>query len=148
VGPVFSFDVGVVVFLIFPGACELDWFFTFEEVVEEKAVKELPAVIKVDAEDGERQGIFHIFDFSSNFAESFAVGGTLFSPSGGDVDGIGSEGVVAVYRASTVSDGVGFKESGSEFVPLSCFDGDVVFEKESWFCGAPSFASIEVFNGF
>ena len=53
-GPVFSFDVGVVVFLVFSGASELDGFFTLDEVVKEKAVEKFSAVIEIDTEDGKR----------------------------------------------------------------------------------------------
>lgn len=144
--PVFTFDVSVIVFLIGSGACELDGLLAFEEVVIEETVEELPAVIKVNAEDGKRQRIFHIFDFPCDFTESFAVGGPLFGPAGGDVDGIGGEGVGAFESGTAVNNGIGFKESGSKFVPLPCFDGDVVFEKESWFCGASAFASVEMFD--
>ena len=47
-----------------------------------------------------------------------------------------------------MSHGVCFKESGPEFVPLPCFDGDVALEKEAGFRGASAFASVEVFDGF
>ena len=47
-----------------------------------------------------------------------------------------------------MSDGVRFKESGSEFIPLSCFNGDVVLEKESRFRGTASLATVEVFDRF
>lgn len=67
-GPVFPFDMSVIVFLVFSGACELDGFVTFFEIVVEEMIEEFAAVIEIDAEDGERQGIFHIFDFASDLA--------------------------------------------------------------------------------
>ena len=147
-GPVFPFDVSIIVFLIFSGAGELDGFFTFEEVIVEETVEEFTAVIEIDAADGKRQGIFHIFDFPRNFAKTLAVGGTLFSPARGNVDGIGGKGVVAFDGGAAVSDGICFKEPGLEFIPLPCFDGDVVFEQESGFGGALSFAAVETLYGF
>ena len=146
-GPVFTFDMGVVIFLVGPCACELDGFFAFEEVVEEESVEELSAVIEIDTEDNEGQGIFHIFNLSGDLAESLAVGGSLFGPTGGDVDGIGGEGVGAFEGGTAVGDGVCFQESGSKFVPLPCFNGDVMLEKEPWFSGASAFASVEMFDG-
>ena len=71
----------------------------------------------------------------------------MFGPAGGDVDGIGGKGVGSFESGAAVSYGIGFKESWPEFVPLPCLDRDVVFEKESGFCGAPSFAPIEMFDG-
>jgi hypothetical protein len=47
-----------------------------------------------------------------------------------------------------MSNGVCFKEPGLEFIPLSCFDGDMVFEQESGFGGALSFAAVETLYGF
>ena len=55
VGPVFSFDVSVVIFLVFSGASELDGFFPFLEVVEEKMIDKFSSVVKVNAEDRKRQ---------------------------------------------------------------------------------------------
>jgi len=70
-----------------------------------------------------------------NVAESFAERGTLFSPVGGNINGIGGHGIKAFDRSAAVSDGIGFKETGAGFIPLVGFDGDVVFEKKTWFCG-------------
>ena len=116
--PVFSFDVGVVIFLVFSGASELDWFFPFPEIVEEEMIDKFSSVVKVNAEDRKRQGVFHIFDLPGDFAESFAVGGALLGPTCGNVDGIGGKGVVAFDGGAAVSDSVGFKESRPEFVPI------------------------------
>lgn len=148
VGPVFPFDVGVVVFLVFSGASELDGFISFPEIVEEEMIDKFSSVVKVNAEDRKRQGILHIFDFLCDFAEAFAIGGTLLGPARGNVDGIGGKGVVAFDGGAAVSDSVGFKESRPEFVPLPCFDGDVALEKEPGLGGALSFASVETLYGF
>lgn len=148
VGPVFSFDVSVVIFLVFSGASELDWFFSFPEIVKEEMIDKFSSVVKVNAEDRKRQGFFHIFDFPCNFAEAFAVGGALLGPARGNVNGIGGKRVGAFEGGTAVSHGVCFKESGPKFVPLPCFDGDVALEKEPGFRGASAFASVEVFDGF
>ena len=52
VSVVFAFNVSVVIFLIFPGAGELDRGFTAEEIIHEEFVEEFLAVITVEAEDG------------------------------------------------------------------------------------------------
>ena len=52
VSVVFAFDVSVVIFLIFPGAGELDRGFTAEEIIHEEFIEKFLAVIRVEAEDG------------------------------------------------------------------------------------------------
>ena len=51
-GPVFLFDVGVVVFVVGAGAGELDGLFSLGEVTEEVVVEEFRAVVAVKAEEG------------------------------------------------------------------------------------------------
>lgn len=52
-GPVFLFDVGVVVFVVGAGAGKLDGMFSLGEVTEEVVVEEFGAVVAVEAEEGE-----------------------------------------------------------------------------------------------
>ena len=58
-GPVFLFDMGVVIFVIGPASGELDGLFSLGEVFEEG---QLMAVIAIEAEDGKREGFFDVFD--------------------------------------------------------------------------------------
>ena len=83
-----------------------------------------------------------------NIAESFAVGGALLAPVGGNVDGIGSDGIMTFCGSAAVSHGIGFQETGARLIPLFSFDGDVVFEKESWFCRTATFAAVQISDGF
>lgn len=147
-GPVFAFDVCVVVFLVFSGTRKLHRFISFFEIIVEEMVEEFSAIIEIYTEDVKREGVFHIFDLPGNFPETFTVGGTLFCPAGGNVDGIGGKSVDSLDGTSAVSNSVCFKEPGSEFIPLSCFNRDMVFEKETGLGGASSFAAVEVFDGF
>jgi hypothetical protein len=62
VGPVFLFDMGVVIFVIGPASGELDGLFSLGEVFGEGSVEELMAVIAIEAEDGKREGFFDVFD--------------------------------------------------------------------------------------
>ena len=52
VGPVFLFDVGVVVFVVGAGAGKLDGLFSLGEVAEEVVVEEFGAVVAIEAEEG------------------------------------------------------------------------------------------------
>jgi len=53
VGPVFLFDVSVVVFVVGSGAGKLDGLFSLGEVTEEVVVEKFGAVVAVEAEEGE-----------------------------------------------------------------------------------------------
>ena len=60
--PVFLFYVGIVIFVIGSASGELDGLFSFGKVSEEMIVEELPSIITIEAEDGEGQCFFYIFN--------------------------------------------------------------------------------------
>ena len=128
VGPVFLFDVGVVLFVVGAGAGELDGFFSLGEVAVEVVVEEFGAVIAVEAEEGEGQGFFDIFDLFQDSGFSFTPGGALFGPAGSDIDAVDGVGKHAGEGFSAVGDGVGFEKAGEGFIPLVGFNGDLVSE--------------------
>ena len=70
--------MSVVIFLIFPGASELDRGFTAEKIIHEEFVEEFLAVITIKAKDRKRQRALNIFDLIRNVTESFAISGALF----------------------------------------------------------------------
>ena len=91
-GPVFLFDVGIVIFVIGPASGELDGLFSVGEVPEEVIIEELAAVVAIEAEDGEREDFFDMFDLFQDTCFPLSPDGPLFCPAGGDideVDGIG-----------------------------------------------------------
>jgi len=53
VGPVFLFDVSVVIFVVGSGASELDGVFALCEMFEEVIIEELAAIVTIKAEQGE-----------------------------------------------------------------------------------------------
>ena len=87
-GPVFLFDVGVVIFVIGAATGELDGGFSLGEVSEEVVVKEFGAVVAVEAEEGEGQGFFDVLKLLQDRGFSFAPDRSLFGPAGGDVDAV------------------------------------------------------------
>ena len=127
-GPVFLFDMGVVLFVVSTAAGEVDGVFSLGEVAVEVVVKEFGAVIAVEAEEGEGQRFFDIFDLGEDTGFSFAPGGALFGPGGGDVDAVDGVGEHAGEGFTAVGDGVGFEEAGAGFIPLVGLDGDLVSE--------------------
>jgi hypothetical protein len=77
--------------MVGPASCKLDGLFSLGKVSLEVIVKELASVVAIEAEDGEREGFFDIFDLSQNVRFSLSPDGALFGPTGGDiyeVDGI------------------------------------------------------------
>ena len=53
-GPVFLFDMGVIVFVVGSASGELDGLFSFGKVSLEVIIEELPAIVSIEPEDRER----------------------------------------------------------------------------------------------
>ena len=140
-GPVFLFDMSVVLFVVGAAAGELDGIGSLVEVTEEVVVEEFGAVIAVEAEEGERERGFDVMDLFQDPGFSFAPDGSLFGPASGDIDGVDGIGEHAGERIAAVGDGVSFEEAGAGFIPLVGFDGDLVPEEGTGFGGraAPFF---------
>jgi hypothetical protein len=141
VGPVFLFDVSVVLFVVDAAAGELDGVGSLVEVTEEVVVEEFGAVIAVEAEEGEREIGFDVMDLFEDAGFSFAPYGSLFGPGRGDIDGVDGIGEHASERIAAMGDGVSFEEAGAGFIPLVGFYGDLVAQEGTGFGGgaAPFF---------
>jgi hypothetical protein len=55
VGPVFLFDMGVVVFVVGSATGKVDGLFSLGKVSQEVVIEELGPIIRIEAEQGERQ---------------------------------------------------------------------------------------------
>jgi len=137
VRPVLLFDMGVVIFVAGSASCELDGLFSFGKVSQEVIVEELASVIAIEAEYWKREGFFDAFDLFQDPCFTFAPYGTLFGPSGGDIDEIDGIGIHSGGGISAMSDRIGFEKTRAGFVPLVGFDWDVLSEQSAWFCGRP-----------
>jgi hypothetical protein len=135
VGPVFLFDVGIIVFVVSSASGELEGLFSLGKVSKEVVIEKLGSVVTIEAEQGEGQGSFDIFDLFQDVGFSFTPDGTLFGPSGGDVDAVKRIGERAREGFSAMGDGIGFEEAGAGLVPLVGLDGDVFSEERSGFRG-------------
>ena len=124
-GPVFLFDMGVVIFMIGPASGELDGLFSLGEVFQEGPVEELMAVIAIEAADGEWEVFIDVSDLFQDLGFSLSPDGALFSPSGGDIDEVDGIGIHTGGGGAAMGDGVGFEEARSGFIPLIGFDGDL-----------------------
>jgi len=101
-------------------------------------IEELRAVIGIEASEREREVLFDILDLFQDSMFSLSPDGTLFGPSGGDIDGV--EGISEHTRGgfTAMGDSVGFEESRSGFIPRGSLDGDLFFQEASRFCCCPS----------
>jgi hypothetical protein len=88
VGPVFLFDMSVVVFVVGTGASELDGVFSICEMFEEVIVEELAAIVAIEAEQGEGQRVFDLFDLLQDIRFAFSPYSSLFRPAGGNVNAV------------------------------------------------------------
>ncbi len=52
-GPVFLFDMGVIIFVVSSGASKLDGVFSLCEMFMEVIIEELAAIVAIEAEQGE-----------------------------------------------------------------------------------------------
>lgn len=138
-GPIFLFDVGVIVFMVSSASGELDGLFSLSEVSQEVVIEELGSVVTIEAEQGEGQGLFDIFDLFQDIGFSFTPDGALFGPAGSDIDAVNGIGEGTREGFSTMGDGIGFEEAGLGLVPLVGLDGDVFSEEGSWFGGGTTF---------
>ena len=125
-GPVFLFHMGVVVFVIGSASGELDGLFSFGKVPLEVIVEELTSVITIEAEDGEWEGFFDVFDLFQDSCFALSPDGTLFCPAGGDIDEVDGIDVHPDGRIAAMSDRIGIEKARARFVPLIGFDGDLL----------------------
>ena len=134
-GPVFLFDMGVIVFVVSTASGELDGLFSLGKVSQEVVIEKLGAVVRIEAKQGERQGSFDIFDLFQDVTFSFTPDGPLFGPTGGDINTVKGISEHAGEGLSAMGDGIGFEETGAGLVPLVGLDGNVISEESPWFSG-------------
>jgi len=88
-------------------------------------IEEFASIVAIKAKQGERQGLFDLFDLIEGIGFPFAPDGALFGPTGGNVDTVESIGEHTGEGVTAMGDGIGFEKAGFGFVPLIGFDGDL-----------------------
>jgi hypothetical protein len=134
-GPVFLFDVGVIVFVVGTASGEADGLFSLDKVSQEVVIEEFGAIVRIEAKQGEGQGSFDIFDLFQDVTFSLTPEGPLFGPSGGDIDAVQGIGEGTREGLPAMGDGIGFEEAGVRLVPLVGLDGDMLSEQGAGFRG-------------
>jgi len=143
-GPVFLFDVSVVVFVVGSGASKLDGVFSLCKMPQEMIIEELAAIVAIEAEQGEGQRFFDLLNLFQDIGFPFSPDGSLFRPAGGDVHAVNGIGEHTGEGLAAMGDGVGFEEPGMRFVPLVGFDGDLSSDQGTGFGGGS--ASFFIFD--
>jgi len=139
-GPVFLFDVGVVVFVIGSAAGKVYRLFTIREMAKEMIIEELTAVVGIKAQERKWQHFFDIFDLSQYTFFTFAPDSSLLRPSCSDVGKINGIGKHPHKRIAAMGYGVGLKETWSPFFPMVGVNGNLFAQQSSRFSsGFPSF---------
>ncbi len=88
-------------------------------------IEKLAAVVAIEANQGEGQSLFDLFDLFEGVGFTLAPDGPLFGPAGGDIDAINGIGEHTAEGVPAMGDGVGFEKAWSGFIPLSGFDRDL-----------------------
>ena len=124
-GPVFLFDMSVIIFVISAATGKVDGTLSFGKVSQEVVIEELASIVAIKSKQGEGQGLFDLFNLIEGISFPFTPDGPLFSPAGSYVDTVDGIGEHAGEGISAMGDGVGFEKAGFGFVPLIGFDGDL-----------------------
>jgi hypothetical protein len=143
-GPVFLFDMGVIVLVIGSASGELDGAFSPGEVAKEMVVEELRSVIGVKPKQREGQRLLDMVDLLEDAGFSLSPDRSLFAPARGDIDTVNGVGEHPREGLSTVGHGIGFEKTRARFVPLVGVDGDMFSQEGSWFGGGS--ASFAILN--
>ena len=90
--PVFLFDMSVVIFVVGTRACKLDGVFSLCKMFEEVMIEEFRSIIGVEAQQGEGQRCFDVFDLFEDGGFSFSPDRSLFRPARGNVNAVDGTG--------------------------------------------------------
>jgi len=123
--PVLLFDMGVIIFVVSTATGKIDGTFSSAKMSEEVIIEELATVVAIEAEQGEGQSLFDLFDLFEGTRFSFAPDSSLFGPAGGNIDAINGIGEHPVEGVAAMGDGVGFEKAWSGLVPLIGIDRDL-----------------------
>lgn len=134
-GPVFLFDMGIIVLVIGSASGELDGAFSLGKVSEEMVVEEFRSVIAIKAKQGEGKRLFDMVDLFENPGLPLSPDCPLLAPASGDIDAVNGVGEHARQEWATVGHRIGFEEPGARFIPLVGLDGDMLPQEGSRFGG-------------
>jgi hypothetical protein len=105
------------------------------EILQEMPVKEFGAVVAVEAAQREGQGLFNARDGIKDTSLTFAPDGTLFGPTGGNIDNIDGINEQTGGGGATVGYSVCLDKPRDVFIPLVGLDRNMLLEEGAWLGG-------------
>jgi hypothetical protein len=143
-GPVFLFDMGIIILVIGLASGEADGAFSVGKVAKEMVVEKLRSVVAVKSEKTKGQRPLHMVDLFEDAGFSLSPERPLFAPAGRDIDTVKRVGKHPRKRLPAVGHGIGFKKTGTRLIPLVGVDGHMLSQEGSGFGGGS--ASFSVFD--
>lgn len=140
-GPVFLFDMGVVVAPVGSGTGKFDGIRVVQKIMSEVVIEELGAVIDMKAQDGKREFGLHIFDLLQNPLCTFVPDGPILRPTGTNVRESDTPDEIAGQRIAAMCDRIGLQKAWLRGVPLMS-DRNLGFKQRSWFGATEAFLSV------
>ena len=141
-GPVFLFDMGVIVLVIGSASGEADGTFSLGKMAQEMMVEKLRSIIAIKPQQRERQRLLDMVDLFEDASFSLSPDRSLFAPAGGDIHTVNGVGEHPGGGLAVVGHGVGFEKTGTRFVPLVGLDGDMFSQEGSWFGGGSALFAV------
>jgi hypothetical protein len=117
-GPVFLFDMGVIVFVVSSASGELDGLFSFGKVSLEVIIEELSAVVAIEPEDRKRESVFDILDLFQDTCFTLSPDSSLFGPTGSDVYEVDGIDIHSGGGITAMGNSIGFEEARGETRPI------------------------------
>src|SRR5512140_2390769 len=111
-GPVFLFDMGIVVFVVGSASSELCGLCSFSKVSVEVIIKELTAIVAIETEDWKRKGIFDVLNLLQDTCFTLSPDGALFGPARGDIYEVDGIDIYSCGRITAMSHRIGFEKTG------------------------------------
>jgi hypothetical protein len=102
---------------------KLNGLFSFGKVSLEVIVEELASIVAIESKDREREGFFDVLDLFQDACFTFSPYGTLFGPTGGDIDEIDGVDIHTGRGIAAMRDSICFQKARARFIPLIGFDG-------------------------
>jgi len=128
-GPVFLFDVGVVILFVGPASGKLDLL--APAVAQKMIVDELGAVIRVDPPQPERQAAAHLIHGRNDPLLGLSQHGPSLHPGAVDVGLVQRVDEFPLATVSRMGDQIDLGKAGDAHLPAIGLDGDMVFEQRS-----------------
>ena len=141
-GPVFLFDMGVIILMIGSASGEADGTFSLGKMAQEMMVEKLRSIIAIKPQQREGQRLLDMVDLLEDAGFSLSPDRSLFAPARSDIHTVNGVGEHPRQRLPAVGHTIGFEKTGVSLVPLVGLDGDMFSQEGSWFGGGSALFAV------